>query len=130
LRYMNQDEFRSVGADHFAIEMRKLHDRVREQLQNNKYKYKRIVDQKRREVQFKVGDEFLSDLRKEMFPRGTYNKLKIKKIGPWRILRKFVANAYEIELPNNVGISLIFNVVGLYPYMRDEVGESDDQREI
>jgi hypothetical protein len=32
LRYLNQDEFRSVGAKDFAIEMQKIHDRVREQL--------------------------------------------------------------------------------------------------
>jgi hypothetical protein len=54
----------------------------------------------------------------------------MKKIGPCRILRKFATNAYEIELPNNVGISLIFNVIDLYPYRRDEAGESDDQKEV
>jgi hypothetical protein len=42
-------------------------------------------------------------LRKEKFPRGTYNKLKMKKIGPCRILRKFAANAYEIELQTMLG---------------------------
>jgi hypothetical protein len=30
LRYLNQDEFRSVGVEDFATEMQKLHDRVRE----------------------------------------------------------------------------------------------------
>jgi hypothetical protein len=110
--------------------MQKLHDRVREQLQDNNQKYKSRVDQKMREVQFEVGDEFLSHLRKERFPRGSYKKLKMKKIGPCRILRKFVANAYEIEFPDNVGILSIFNVVDLYPYRRDKVGESDDQKEI
>jgi hypothetical protein len=63
-----------------------------------------------------VGDEFLAHLRKERFPRVTYNKLKMKKIGPCKILRKFAANSYETELLDNVGISLIFNVVDLYPY--------------
>jgi hypothetical protein len=52
------------------------------------------------------------------------------KIGPCRILRQFAANAYEIELPDNVGISSIFNVAYMYPYRRDEEGESDDQKEI
>ena len=54
----------------------------------------------------------------------------MKKIGPCRILRKFAANAYEIGLLDNVGISLIFIVADLYPYMRDEVGASDDQKEV
>jgi hypothetical protein len=67
-------------------------------------------------------------LRKERFPKGTNNNLKMKKIGPCRILRKFAANSYEIELPDNVGISSIFNVIDLYPYRRDEAGELDDQK--
>jgi hypothetical protein len=74
-----------------------------------------------------VGDEFLAHLRKERFPRGTYNKLKMKNIGPCKILRKFAANAYEIEFLDNVGISPIFNVADLYPYSSDDAGKLDDQ---
>jgi hypothetical protein len=51
-----------------------------------------------------VGDEVLAHLRKQRFPRGTYNKLNMKKIGPCKILRKFAENVYEIELLDNVGI--------------------------
>ena len=58
-------------------------------------------------------------MRKERFPRGTYNKLKMRNIGSCKVIRKFWENAYEIELPDGVGISPIFNVAYLYPY-RDE----------
>jgi hypothetical protein len=75
-----------------------------------------------------VGDEVLAHLRKEIFRMGTYNKLNMKKIRPCRILKKFAANAYKIGLPYNVGISPILNVADLYPYRRDDAGESDDQK--
>ena len=42
--------------------------------------------------------------------------MKLKKIGPCKFLRKFSANAYEIELPSNLQISPIFNVSDLYPF--------------
>jgi hypothetical protein len=95
--------------------MQELHSKIREWLQNSSHEYKRIPYQHRREIQFEVVDLVLAHLRKEIFPRGTYNNMKMKKIGPCKILRKFEANAYEIELPDGVGISPIFNIADLYP---------------
>ena len=41
----------------------------------------------------------------------------MKKFGPCKILRKFDSgNAYEVELPNDMDIFSIFNVVDLYKY--------------
>jgi hypothetical protein len=77
-----------------------------------------------------VGDLVLAHIRKERFPRGTYNKLKMKKIRLCKIIRKFEANAYEIEFPDGVGISPIFNVADLYPYRIDEARGEEDQKEI
>jgi hypothetical protein len=69
-------------------------------------------------------------LRKERFTRGTYNKLKMKKIGPCRIIRKFGANAYEIELLDGIEISLIFNISNLYPYKYEEEEAGSEQPEV
>jgi hypothetical protein len=84
-------------------------------LQRSSNEYKHRVDKHRRKIQFEVGDQVLAHLRKERFPRGTYNKLNLKNIGPFKILIKFGENAYEIELLEDVGISPIFNIVDLYP---------------
>ena len=66
----------------------------------------------------------LAYLKRDIFPKGEYNKLKMKKIRPYKILRKFSANAYELEIPTGVGISLIFNVVDLYPYVAGDTRTS------
>jgi hypothetical protein len=74
------------------------------------------VDLKRREVNHEVGDMVLDHLRREIFPRGEYNKRKLKKIGPCKVLRRFSKISYELELPTRIGISPTFNVTNLYPY--------------
>jgi hypothetical protein len=99
-------------------------------LQNNNKEYKHIFDKHRRELQFEVADQFLAHIEKERFPRGTYNKMKLKKIRPCKILRKFNANAYERELPEDVGVSPIFNISYMYPYREDNTKGSEYQKEI
>ena len=54
----------------------------------------------------------------------------MKKIGPCKVLKKFGANAYEIELPDGIRISLIFNISDLYPYKAEEAGVDSEQIEV
>jgi hypothetical protein len=44
LRDLKQSEFKSVGGEYFAAEMQKLHNQIKEQLQNNNAEYKHRVD--------------------------------------------------------------------------------------
>jgi hypothetical protein len=130
LRDFEQGDIRSIGVEDFAAKIEKLHSQIKGQLESSNHKYKHKDDQYHKELQFEVGDQVLSHIRKERFPRGTYNKLKMKKIGPCKILRKFDANAYEIELLDGVGISPIFNVLDLYPYRKYDTEGSEDQGKI
>ena len=55
---------------------------------------------------------------------GTYNKLKMKKFGPYKILKKHDSgNAYDVELLDGIHISLIFNIVDLIEYHDDGADE-------
>ena len=76
--------------------------------------YKARANQKRRHKEFQVGDQVMVYLRKQLFSMGTYNKLKMKKSGPCKILKKYDSrNAYEEKLLNGIHISLVFNIVDL-----------------
>lgn len=73
LRDLGQLERRSADEEDFAEAMSELHEKVKMKLQDSTQKYKQHADIKRREVHFEVGDEVLAHLRRERFPKGTYN---------------------------------------------------------
>ena len=64
-------------------------------------------------------------LRKEHFPICTYHKLKMKKFGPCkRVKRHDYGNSYEVELPIELNISEVFNILDLTEFY--EGGDDDE----
>ena len=121
-------ERKSADGEYFTKVINNLHEqgKLKFQENNQRYKHKEVLE--RREVQFNVGDLVLAHLRKERFPKGEYNKLKWKRIGPCRIFQMFCANAYELWLPPGIGISPIFNVADLCPYIAVDEEDSSERR--
>ena len=106
----------SVAAENLATRINEVQAAVASQLAASNSKYKEDADKRRRSKIFEVGDEVMVFLRKERFPVGTYNKLKHKKIGPCRVLKKINDNAYVVDLPGDLNISPTFNVADLFEY--------------
>ena len=129
LRDLGTAKKRSAYGEEFANAIKELHEEVKQKLQDNNLKYKSKAFLKRRDVNLEEGDFIMVHLKKDKFSRGTYNKIKQKKTRPCKILRKFSSNAYEVQLPKDVGISLIFNVSDLYLYHTDESSHSIESKE-
>ena len=55
-------------------------------------------------------------LQKERISAGAYTKLKPRKYGPFKIVKKISDNAYVVGLLNNMAMSKTFNVVDLFAY--------------
>ncbi|BBG96453.1 transposable element gene [Prunus dulcis] len=111
----------SVAAKNLAEEVVAVRDEVKQKLEQTNAKYKAAADRHRRVKVFQEGDSVMIFLRKERFPVGTYSKLKPKKYGPYKVLKRINDNAYVIKLPDSMGISNIFNVADLYEFREDEV---------
>ena len=121
---MEQGERTSVEAEEFAKHIKHLHEEVQTHITKMNQQYKARADQRRRHKEFQVGDLVMVHLRKERFLAGSYNKLKMNKYGPYKILKKYDSrNAYEVELPDGIHISRILNIVDLTKYHDDGADE-------
>jgi len=73
----------SLEVEEFAIYIHHLHEKVRKKIITNNQQYKFNVDVHRRNVEFQEGDQVMIRLRPERFPKGAYQKLYSRKVGPY-----------------------------------------------
>ncbi|GJR51811.1 transposon ty3-G gag-pol polyprotein [Tanacetum coccineum] len=116
----------SIAAQNMAERIEVVQAEVKQKLEYSNAKYKVQSDKHRRIKTFSVGDQVMVHLRKEGFPVGTYNKLKMRKIGPCKVLQKINDNAYVIDLPEHISISPTFNVADLSNFTPDDPLYPDD----
>jgi hypothetical protein len=104
--------------------MQDLHQRTREQLQSKAEHTATKANKGRRELIFQTGDMVWLHLRKERFPEQRKSKLSPRGDGPFKVLKKVGDNAYVLELPEEYGVSPVFNVGDLSPFH----GSDEDSR--
>ena len=97
----------------FALHIHDLHVEIRHKIAMSNDNYKLSVDVHRKDTFFEVGDFVIDHVRPERLPKNSYKKLHARAMGPYQIFRKLRFNAYELDLPDKLGISLIFNVEDL-----------------
>ena len=69
-------------------------------------------------------------LSKKRYPKGTYNKLKPRKFGPCKIKRRINDNTYLMDLPEELDINHVFNMVDLYSLLTKSNKEANEDESI
>lgn len=97
-----------VSSPRTTLELRKMEQGERTSAEAKEY----VEHFKSLHKEFQVGD------------LGTYNKLRMKKFGPYEILKNHdLGNAYEVEFLDGIRISPIFNIADLIEYHDDGMDE-------
>jgi transposase InsO family protein len=87
----------------------KLHETAKLQIEKMHEKYRIAASKGWKEVKLEPDDLVWVHLRK--------SKLMPRAAGPFKVLEKINDNAYKLELPPEFGVSPIFNILDLKPYL-------------
>ena len=103
-------------AENFAKHVHDLHDEIRRKISISNEEYKLAANVHRRSKEFNVSEYVMVHIRPERIPKTFSKKLYARAMSPFSIIRKLESNAYLLDLPNDMDISLVFNVEDLLPY--------------
>ena len=109
---MDKGKISSAKVEDFAEHLKNIHEEVRKHIIKMNTQYKAKANVKKRYKEFQIGDEVMVHLRKELFSVGTYNKLKTKKFGPCKIVKRHDSrNSYEVKFPAELNIPMVLNIL-------------------
>ncbi|WVZ63685.1 LOW QUALITY PROTEIN: hypothetical protein U9M48_013298 [Paspalum notatum var. saurae] len=98
----------------------KLHKTTKDNIEKMNERYRDASNKGRKKINLKPGDLVCLHLRKDRFLDLRKSKLMPRADGPFKIIEKINDNAYKLELPPEFGVSHIFNIADLKPYLREE----------
>jgi hypothetical protein len=104
----------SDTAEGFAADIAIVLNHAKSCLSEAQIRQKSFADKKRREIEFKVGDEVMLNSKNYNLKGGGKRKFSPKFTGPFTVLKKVNAVAYELDVPSN--IHKVIHVSQLKPY--------------
>ena len=105
--------------------MKKLHERVRNHIENQIKVYTTKGSRGRKELMLNEGDWIWLHLRKDRFLTKRKSKLSLRGDGLFQVLERINNNAYTLDLLEEYGVSNTFNITDLVPFVC--VADSDDE---
>jgi hypothetical protein len=116
--------YRLMAGPEMLQEMQSMVRKVQQKLKEAQDKQKIYADQKRRHLEFQVGDHVYLKVKaqKNSVKLGNCAKLAPNFCGPFEILAQIGPIAYQLALPTNLKIHNVFHVSLLKKYVHDQGG--------
>ena len=94
-----------VTVETSAPHLHELHEHNTRQMTINNYNYQSAAESHKRLQDLVIDDEVLIRVHLERFPMGTLKRLHTRRMGPYKVLKRFGSIAYELDIPYDLGIS-------------------------
>jgi len=108
-------------AEELTTNLSELFKQLKENLKKASAKQEKFANKHRiQPPEFKVNDKVW--VNSSLIIRNKNKKLKPRKLGPYKIIKKISPVSYKIKLPNDIRIHPVIHVSELEPYYEDKFG--------
>ena len=90
--------------------VKKLHERVKAQIEKKNESYVKQANKRRKKFVFEPGDWVWVHMMKELFLEQRKSKLEPRGDAPFQVLERINDNTYKVDLPGKYEVSVTFNV--------------------